>query len=412
MISSQPIGECRSCGSAQLDLVIDLGNQPLANNLLRRADLEREEPRFPLGIQACRNCWLVQLTHLVPPVNLFTDYLYFSSFSDAMLRHARSASHQHISSEGLGADSFVVEIASNDGYLLRNFVEAGIPCLGVEPAANVAAVARECGVPTEVAFFGEAFAEDLMGRRGKADLILGNNVFAHAPEINDFVAGLAKLLSADGLAVLEFPWLCELIDRIEFDTIYHEHVFYFSLHSLIPLFRRHGLEIEAAERLDIHGGSLRIYARHVHRASPDGTVEALIALEDKKGVRSHRYYETFAARVVSAMEALGKFITEKSREGAKLAVYGASAKGSTLLNFLNPARDTLSFVADRNTHKQGLYSPGLHLPIVDPEMLLEEQPDYALLLSWNFADEILQQQKEYRARGGKFIIPIPELRVV
>jgi hypothetical protein len=412
MITSQPIGECRSCASTQLDLVIDLGNQPLANNLLRRDDLEREEPQFPLGVQACRNCWLVQLTHLVPPVNLFTDYLYFSSFSDAMLRHARNAVLHYISAEGLHADSFVVEIASNDGYLLRNFVEAGIPCLGVEPAANVAAVALQRGVPTEVAFFGEAFAEDLVARRGKADLILGNNVFAHAPEINDFVAGLAKLLSSDGLVVLEFPWLCELIDRLEFDTIYHEHVFYFSLHSLIPLFRRHGLEIEAVERLAIHGGSLRIYARHLQKASPDGSVEVLVELEDKKGVRSRRYYEKFATRVNAAMEALGNFLKEKSREGAKLAVYGASAKGSTLLNFLNPDRSMLHFVADRSTHKQGLYSPGLHLPIVDTEMLLKKQPDYALLLSWNFADEIFHQQKEYRERGGKFIIPIPELRVV
>lgn len=408
---------CRSCGSKSGRLVLDLGMQPLANNLLTEADLAKPEPKFPLRVALCEACWLLQITDIIPPVELFSEYLYFSSFSDALLRHAAEAVAQHCREFALGKDSFVVEIASNDGYLLKNFVAAGIPCLGIEPAVNIATVAIESGVPTVARFFGREVAAELAQQGRQADLILGNNVFAHAPDTNDFVAGLATLLKPGGRIALEFPYACDLIEHIEFDTIYHEHVFYFTLTALVPLFARHGLEIFNVERLKIHGGSLRLFARHAGQRSTSNTqhptsVELLLAEEQAKGVASPRYYDDFGNRVRGIREDLRKLLGELKAAGKSIAAYGASAKGSTLLNFYGLGRETLDFVADRSTAKQGRLTPGTHLPIVTPEELVRRRPDYALLLTWNFAEEILNQQQAYRAAGGKFIVPLPEVRVV
>ena len=404
--------QCRSCGGTHGALVLDLGLQPLANNLLRAEDLAKPEPKFPLRVAVCQSCWLLQILELVPPVQLFSEYLYFSSFSDALLRHARAAVEKHIAECGLNSQSHVVEIASNDGYLLQNFVVAKIPCLGIEPAANIAKVAREKGIETRVEFFGQSLAQTLAAEKKSADLILGNNVFAHAPDTNDFVAGLKTLLKPQGRIVLEFPYGVDLIEHSEFDTIYHEHVFYFTLTALQPLFARHGLEIFRVERLSIHGGSLRLFAGHAGAHGVEVSVNNRLADEKSKGVGSLAYYEDFAANVLAIKRSLRELLAQLKQQGKTMAAYGASAKGSTLLNFFELGKETLDFVADRSTYKQGRLTPGTHIPILPPEALLEKRPDFTLLLTWNFADEILAQQKAYRDGGGKFIIPIPQVKVV
>jgi SAM-dependent methyltransferase len=403
---------CRSCGSSQGVLVLDLGVQPLANNLLLSTDLGKPEPKFPLRVALCEACWLLQITDIIPPVELFGEYLYFSSFSDAALRHAAGAAEKHVRAFALGPESFVIEIASNDGYLLKNFVAAGVPCLGIEPAANIAKAAIERGVPTLSRFFGRELAMELAEEGRHADLILGNNVFAHVPDPNSFVAGCATLLKPAGRIVLEFPYVCDLVEKVEFDTIYHEHVFYFSLTSLQPLFAGHGLEITGAERIPIHGGSLRLYAgrRGAQPVMPE--VLSLLAEENAKGMASARYYEDFAGRVCGIRDDLLSLLRKLKAGGHSIAAYGASAKGSTLLNFCGLGSETLDFVADRSTAKQGRLTPGAHLAIVPPEQLSERRPDYTVLLTWNFADEILEQQKTYRDAGGKFVIPIPTVVVV
>lgn len=408
--SATAVCRCFACGSDRLRPVLDLGNQPLANNLLAESDLAQEEPRFPLGIQVCEGCWLVQLTHLVPPVELFSSYLYFSSYSDTMLRHAAAAVETFTKELGLGRESFVVEIASNDGYLLKNFVTAAIPCLGIEPAANIAEAAKGVGVESLVEFFGKECATGLIGERGKADLILGNNVFAHVPDINDFAAGLAQLLAPNGTACLEFPYGREMFDRNEFDTIYHEHVFYFTLTPLVPLFVRNGLSIYEIERLPIHGGSLRVWIGHEGVHEPRPVVAALLAEEEAAGLLGLPYYESLAGRVAALKSALLCKIDEIVSGGGRLAAYGASAKGSTLLNYCAPPAGSIEFIADRSAEKQGRLSPGLHLPIVAAEALEERQPDFTLLLTWNFAEEILRQQEGYQKKGGRFVVPIPEVR--
>lgn len=393
-------------------MILDLGLQPLANNLLMAADLAKPEPKFPLRLAVCKSCWLLQITDLVPPVELFSEYLYFSSFSDLMLRHAREAAESYITEFGLNSNSFVVEIASNDGYLLQNFVKAKIPCLGIEPAANIAKVAREKGVETIEEFFGSDIATKLSSANRQADLILGNNVFAHAPDTNDFVAGLNKLLKPNGRIALEFPYGVEFIEHNEFDTIYHEHVFYFTLTALKPLFERHGLEIIRVARLPIHGGSLRLFAGHSGKHPVEASVTKLLAEEKRKGVASLAGYEGFASQVHAVKKELVELLARLKNQGKSVAAYGASAKGSTLLNFFGVGAGDLDFVVDRSTYKQGRLTPGTHLPILPPEELLKRQPDYTLLLTWNFADEILAQQKAYREAGGKFIVPIPKVKVV
>ena len=403
---------CRSCDSRRGRLVLDLGVQPLANNLLTSADLDKPEPKFPLRVALCEACWLLQITDVIPPVELYGEYLYFSSFSDAALRHAAEAVEKHRRKFTLGSESFVVEIASNDGYLLKNFVAAGVPCLGIEPAENIARAAIERGVPTISRFFGRKLAEELTEEGHQADLILGNNVFAHVPDPNGFLAGCATLLKPGGHIVLEFPYVCDLVEDVEFDTIYHEHIFYFSLTSLQPLFARHDLEITGVERLPIHGGSLRLYAGRCGVRPVTSEVHSLLGEERAKGVASVRYYEDFGGRVCGIRDDLFNLLRKLKAEGNSIAAYGASAKGSTLLNFCDLGRETLDFVADRSTAKQGRLTPGTHLPIVAANHLAKSQPDYVVLLTWNFADEILKQQKAYRDAGGKFVIPIPQVVIV
>jgi hypothetical protein len=406
------INYCRSCGTGPVRQFLDLGSQPLANNLLRTDDLEKDEPRFPLCLAICLNCYLVQITETIPSVDLFEDYLYFSSFSDGMLRHAAGAVTQYIHDYRLDENSFVVEIASNDGYLLKNFVAAGVPCLGVEPAKNIVSIAIEQGIPTVCDFFGKTTAEKLACSRGRADLILGNNVFAHAPDINSFIAGIAALLTADGRAILEFPYLGEFIDNIEFDTIYHEHIFYFSVLSLMPAFERHDLEIYDVAQLPIHGGSLRLFVgrKGVHPVTDQPA--RLVAEERIAGLDTLLAYENFANRVSLLRQQLLFLLRSLKAEGKTIAAYGASAKGSTLLNFLGIGTECLDFIVDRSTYKQGKHAPGTHLPIFPPQELFVRKPDFTLLLTWNFAEEILSQQSAYRLAGGKFIVPLPMARII
>lgn len=403
---------CRSCGSSSGREVLDLGVQPLANNLLTSPSQEAGgEPRFPLIVDVCESCFLMQLRELVSPVRLFSEYLYFSSFSDTMLKHAREAVEQHTADYALGARSLVVEIASNDGYLLQYFQQRGVPSLGIEPAVNIAKVAQEKGIDTRVEFFSKALAEQLVAEGKQADLILGNNVFAHVPVINDFVAGIAILLKPDGVAALEFPWGHDMVRHLEFDTIYHEHVYYFNAVALVPLFRRHGLEIFRIEKLPIHGGSLRIHASKTGRRAVESSVHAIVQEETSEGATTMAYYANFFRAVVALKKSLMELLADLISKGHSIAAYGASAKGTTLINYCGIGREMLSFIVDRSTYKQGKFSPGMHLPILAPEALLEKRPDYTLLLTWNFADEILAQQQEYRDAGGRFIIPVPQPRI-
>ena len=403
---------CRSCGGGDLRGVLTLGRTPLANALLAADQLDRPEPTYPLDLAFCAGCSLVQLAETVPPELLFADYPYFSSFSDAMVAHAAALARRLIDGRELGPGSLVVEVASNDGYLLKAYKAAGVPVLGIEPAANVARRAVEAhGIPTRVEFFGRDLAGRLRAEGLAADVIHAHNVLAHVPDLNGFVAGLATLLADDGVAVVEIPYVRDLFDGCEFDTIYHEHVFYFSLHALAALFARHGLEVRDVERVPIHGGSLRVFAGH-----PGGQVKPsvaeLLAEERGRGLDRFDYYRDFAGRVAGLKADLLGLLAGLKREGKRLAAYGASAKGSTLLNAFGIGGETLDFVADRSTVKQGRFTPGTRLPILPPGALLERMPDYVLLLTWNFADEILAQQAEYRRRGGRFLVPIPAVRVV
>jgi SAM-dependent methyltransferase len=399
--------QCRSCAARSGELILDLGEQPLANNLLAPEDLAQPEPRFPLRLAVCTECWLLQITDLVPPVDLFSDYIYFSSYSDAWTQHASECAARYCEDF---TPNYVIEIASNDGYLLRHFVEANTPHLGIEPAENIATVARENGVQTRTDFFTKKLAQELAAEN-QPDLILANNVFAHAPDINDFVAGINRLLAPEGRAILEFPYAAEMIAQDEFDTIYHEHVFYFTLTALEPMLARHALSITRVERTPLHGGSLRIFVRHDTHAA-DETVAVLRAQEDELGVGSLDYCQNFTAQAAAIRETLREQITILKDEGKTLAAYGAAAKGSTLLNFCGINATDLAFVADRSPHKQGKLMPGAHVPIVPAEELAQRAPDVTLLLAWNFSDEILAQQQTYRNAGGQFLIPIPEVRLV
>jgi SAM-dependent methyltransferase len=383
---------------------------PLANALLTEKQLAEPESTFPLDLVFCPRCSLVQITETVPPRQLFSHYLYLTSLSDAMLRHSEELVEQLVTSRRLDGRSLVVEVASNDGYLLQFYKKAGVPVLGIEPAANIAEIAEERGIHTLPRFFDLALARELRDRDTRADVIHANNVLAHVADLNGFVAGLAQLLKENGLAVIEVSHVMPIVERLGFDTVYHEHLCYCSLSALLTLFERHRLVIVDVHEIPLHGGSLQVHVAHSGR--PTDRVSALLERERAAGVDRLDFYLEFGANVMRVKKDLRDLLEDLKGSGSKIAAYGASAKGSTLLNYCNIGRETLEFVADRSTLKHGYYTPGMHLPIKPPEALRTERPDHVLLLTWNFADEILKEQSAYRKQGGRFIIPVPEPTIV
>jgi SAM-dependent methyltransferase len=385
---------------------------PLANGLLGAKDLDRPEPRYPLAVAFCPRCFLAQITDTVAPEALFREYAYFSSVSDAMVEHSRTIVNRLIDQLRLDGRSLAIELASNDGYLLQHYVARGVPVLGIDPARNIAEAATARGIPTMAEFFGADLAQELARAGRVADVVHANNVLAHVPDIHGFISGIATILKPDGVAVIETPYVRELVERLEFDTIYHEHVFYYSVSSLARLFGDHGLAIVDVERLPIHGGSLRIFAMRAGAKAPSPSVTQLLEEEVALGMTSVEWFEDFGARVEVLGDDLRAALRKLKAEGKSVAAYGAAAKGAILLNAFRIGRETLDFVADRSPHKEGLYMPGVQVPVVPASRLVEAMPDACLLLAWNFADEILVQQHEYRRRGGTFIIPVPAVRFV
>jgi SAM-dependent methyltransferase len=387
---------------------------PLCESYLPAEALDRVEPFYPLHVQVCAECFLVQVAQYVRADEIFTEYAYFSSFSTAWLKHAEDYVTMISARLGLGAESRVVELASNDGYLLQYFVQRGIPCLGIEPAANVAESARQKGVDTLVAFFDRELGQKLAAEGKHADLVLGNNVLAQVPDLNSFVAGIRQILKPTGTATFEFPHLERMFEENQFDTIYHEHFCYFSLMSIEAVFARHGMTLFDVEELWTHGGSLRIYARPTEDTSrpPSARLVALREREVKKGYRALDVYTRFEQQVRETKRKLLSLLIEAKRAGKRIAGYGAPGKGNTLLNYCGIRGDFLDFTVDRNPYKQGRFLPGTHIPIFDPSKIDEAKPDYIFILPWNFKDEIMKQLAHTRSWGAKFIVPIPEATVV
>lgn len=410
---TEPAGVvCRSCGRPDPQPFLDLGHTPLADALVKPDAVGRPEDRFPLVVAYCPRCHLVQITEEVPQERLFVDnYLYFSSFSDIVTSHGRAHADNLVETRGLGADSLVVELASNDGYLLRRFLDAGVPVLGIDPAPDQAAAAIAQGVPTLTEFFGIAMAQRLRSNGTGADVIIANNVMAHVPDLNGFVAGMAHLLNEDGLITVENPTVQDLIDHGEFDTVYHEHFCYYSCLSVDALVRRHGLFLNDVEYFpELHGGTLRWHIEK--RDAPTERLAERLAHERQAGLDDFAYYADFGDRVEGIKADLLALLRDLADQGRTVAGYGAAAKGATLLNSVGIGTDLVAWVVDRNTHKQGLHMPGTNQEIRDPAVLLTDAPDHVLLLAWNHIAEIRVQQEEYLARGGRFIVPVPTPKVL
>ncbi len=411
--SSSDNPKCIFCASPLKQTFVDLGMSPLCESYVSREELNQVEAFYPLHARVCDQCFLVQLQEYVSPEHIFTEYAYFSSFSDTWLAHARDYVDMIIKRFNIGKESLVVELASNDGYLLQNFVQKGIPALGVEPAANIAKVAVEKGVPTLVKFFGRETAQSMVAAGQQADLVVGNNVLAQVPDLNDFVGGIRIVLKQHGVATLEFPHLVKLMAENQFDTIYHEHFSYFSLISVEKIFAAHGLTLFDVEEIPTHGGSIRIYARHVEDDSKPVSPR-LVDLRNREltaGLDRMGTYSTFAEQVKATKRNLLDFLIQARRSGKRIAGYGAPGKGNTLLNYCGIRTDFVDFTVDRNPYKQGKFLPGTHIPIFPLNKIDEAKPDYLLILPWNFKDEIMKQMVHIRNWGGKFLVPIPDAKV-
>ncbi len=407
-------GHCRFCDAPMSQSFADLGMSPPSNSFLKPEQLGRVEKFYPLHALVCGSCFLVQLEEFETPEQIFSDYAYFSSYSDSWLAHARAYAGMAAARFGLGGKSKVVEIASNDGYLLQYFAQRGIPVLGIEPAANVAKAAEAKGVPTLVKFFGAQTAREIVAQGTRADLLLGNNVLAHVPDLNDFVAGLKILLAPQGAITMEFPHLLRLMQENQFDTIYHEHFSYFSFFTVQQVFARHGLSLFDVEELATHGGSLRIFARHAQEAgaAPSASATDLLARERAAGLDRLDSYRAFGEQVKQTKRHLLEFLIGAKQAGKRVVGYGAAAKGNTLLNYCGIRVDFIDYVVDRSPHKQGCYLPGVHIPVLGPERIAETRPDYVLILPWNLKDEIVEQMAGIRAWGGRFVVPIPRAQVL
>jgi SAM-dependent methyltransferase len=404
---------CRFCGTALQQSVVDLGMSPLCESFLAAEELDRMEPFYPLNVRICDECLLVQLPEYVTPETIFTEYAYFSSYSDSFVQHAAEYVAHVVERLRLSDESFVVEVASNDGYLLQHFAERKIPVLGVEPARNVADAAVERGVPTLVAFFGKETADELVRERGTADLIIANNVLSQAPHLNDFVSGVKALLSPEGTATVEFPHLMQLIEANLFDTIYHEHFTYFSLQTSERVFAAHGLTVVDLDEISTHGGSVRLYLEHSERGNAASeAVEAFRRREEQAGLGSFETYRAFRGRIEAAKRALLEFLIAARRDGKTLAGYGAPGKANTLLNYCGIRADLLEYTVDRNPYKHGRFTPGTHIPIHPPERLAETRPDFIWILPWNLQDEIAAQLAYARDWGARFLVAVPQLTVL
>jgi hypothetical protein len=405
---------CHFCGAELQRTFVDLGMSPLCETYPSATDLNCGETYYPLHVYVCGKCFLVQLEEYESAENIFSDYAYFSSYSDSWLKHADNYCAKMKSRFGLDENSFVVEVASNDGYLLQYFVQRNIPVLGIEPAANVAKVAVEKGVPTLVKFFGASLAEELVREGRRADLVLGNNVLAQVPNLNDFVEGLQILLKPEGVLTLEFPHLLKLIEHNEFDTIYHEHFSYFSLLTTVKIMEAHGLKVFDVEELPSHGGSLRVFACRADAETHqiDVNVARVIAEEEKAGLGTPEGYEAFAQQVKETKLALLDLLLNAAREGKKVAGYGAPGKSATLLHYCGIGKDLIEYTVDRSPYKQGRFLPGTHIPIYHPDRISETKPDYVVILPWNLKNEILEQLQYIREWGGRFIVPIPSATIL
>ena len=405
---------CRFCGHSLQVTFIDLGMSPPCQTHIEPHQLNHMEPFYPLHAWVCEHCFLVQLEEYVTPGNIFSEYAYFSSFADSWVEHARKYSVHMRERFGLGPGSLVMEIASNDGYLLQHFVAQGVPVLGIEPAANVAKVAQDKGVRTEVCFHGRSSADKIVAKYGQADLLLGNNVLAHVPDLNDFVAGMKRLLKRGGVITMEFPHLQRLMEQNQFDTIYHEHFSYFSFLTVEQVFAAHGLVLFDVEELPTHGGSIRIYARHAedHSKAVGERPQQLRARELALGFDRLQTYQNFDEQVKSTKRKILSLLIELRNRGKTIVGYGAPGKGNTLLNYCGIRTDLLDYTVDRNPYKQGKYTPGTHIPILSPERIRDTRPDYVFILPWNLKDEICAQLSYVRDWGGRFIVPIPEPQVL